>query len=323
MSTTSTSTPDVSGADSKDHVSMTTGVRLTGADNYTTWAFAMTAMLDAHGLADYVDKSKSARATDERKKARAMFAITRNIGTSHMALIKGCTRDPAGAWDILRDEYAGKSNQDTATLLIELFGKRLDPCPSIEEAKAHFERMNDLNLRLREIQEDRALPDVILSVLMAMPLPNDMEQIRYARLSGPAEMLTSRTIRDDVISLLRRMAVTDGAAANSGDAAMNANSGGGGGRRRRSIAVGSSVVVNGLVSLVGSVAPSLANGGDVRAHRIVDDAVKLRRRSLGLGRESRITSSNAFTKYACARLELSPISTSVRPTAPISLRACL
>ncbi|XXQ37165.1 DUF4219 domain-containing protein [Plasmodiophora brassicae] len=233
MSTTSTSTPDVSGADSKDHVSMTTGVRLTGADNYTTWAFAMTAMLDAHGLADYVDKSKSARATDERKKARAMFAITRNIGTSHMALIKGCTRDPAGAWDILRDEYAGKSNQDTATLLIELFGKRLDPCPSIEEAKAHFERMNDLNLRLREIQEDRALPDVILSVLMAMPLPNDMEQIRYARLSGPAEMLTSRTIRDDVISLLRRMAVTDGAAANSGDAAMNANSGGGGGRRRR------------------------------------------------------------------------------------------
>ena len=112
-----------------------------------------------------------------------------------------------------------------ATLLIELFGKRLQGNASISEAKKHFEAMIDLNLRLKEIDEHRALPDLVIAVLMCMSLPNDMEQVRYRRLSGPATELTPNNVRDDVISLLRRMAVTSDVSGPVGGQAMQSNKG--------------------------------------------------------------------------------------------------
>ncbi|KMS65059.1 hypothetical protein BVRB_039860, partial [Beta vulgaris subsp. vulgaris] len=66
-----------------------------------------------------------------------------------------------------------------------------------------------------------------------MSLPNDMEQIRYKRLSGPATDLTPSNIRDDVVSLLRRMAVTDHATVVNDGYAMQVHGGRGRGRRGR------------------------------------------------------------------------------------------
>ena len=110
-----------------------------------------------------------------------------------------------------------------ATLLIELFGMRLRSNSKVDEAKQHFEVMNDLNLRLKDIDKERALPDVVMGVLMCMSLPNDMEQVRYRRLSGPSKELTSINVRDDVISLLRRMAVTGDLADSDTGQAMTAD----------------------------------------------------------------------------------------------------
>jgi hypothetical protein len=195
-------TADASGA----MANMSIGFKLTGKQIYTTWLFAMNTMLTVYGLSDYVDKDKAAVATDPVKKAKTMLAITRNIDLSQ--LIKAYADDPAGAWGALSAEYAGKTSQDMATLLIELFGMRLQSNASVEEAKRHFEAMVDLNLRLKEIESDRALSDDMMGVLLCMSLPNDMEQVRYRRLSGPSKELTPSNVRDDVISLLRRMAVT-------------------------------------------------------------------------------------------------------------------
>eukprot|EP00474_Spongospora_subterranea_P005437 CRZ05895.1 hypothetical protein [Spongospora subterranea] len=60
-----------------------------------------------------------------------------------------------------------------------------------------------------------------------MSLPNDMEQICYKRLSGPATDLTPSNIRDDVISLLRRMAVTEKVSGMDNGYAMQTNVAGG------------------------------------------------------------------------------------------------
>lgn len=189
--------------------SLSIGFKLNGRSVYTSWRFAMTTLLTAYGLDLYVDSSKKVFATDPVKKAKDMLAITRNLELNQLTLIKSHANDPAGAWDALSKEYAGSTNQDMATLLIELFGKRLVENATVEQAKSHFESMTDLNLRLKEIDANRALPDLVIAVLMCMSLPNDMEQIRYKRLSGPSTELTPTNIRDDVVSLLRRLAVTD------------------------------------------------------------------------------------------------------------------
>ena len=89
---------------------------------------------------------------------------------SQLSLIKSFADDPAGAWAAQSAEYAGKTSQDMATLLIELFGMRLQANASLVEAKKHFESMIDLNLRLKEIDSDRALGDLVMGVLMCMSL---------------------------------------------------------------------------------------------------------------------------------------------------------
>ena len=92
-----------------------------------------------------------------------------------LSLTKSFVNDPARVWSALSNEYAGKSSQNTATLLIDLFGLRMGPNPTVQEAKEHFEKMIDLNIRLKEVDEGRAMSDVVMAVLMAMSLPNDSE----------------------------------------------------------------------------------------------------------------------------------------------------
>lgn len=207
--------------------SLSLGFKLNGKEMFTTWIFAMTTLLNAHGLGDYVDQSKESLATDPKKKARAMLAITRNVEMPLLSLIKGYPNDPAGAWSALSAEFAGKTNQDMATLLIELFSLKLASGASLEQAKKHIESMVDLNLRLKEIDETRALPELHMGVLLCMSLPNEMEQVRYGRLSGPSNKLTPSNVRDDVLSLLRRMEVTGNSQVDTKLAMTTMRSGGG------------------------------------------------------------------------------------------------
>src|SRR5690348_11254938 len=114
-----TQSPDVSADTSTSSgQNMSIGFKLDGRVNYTTWRFAMNTLLAAYGLEDYIDSKKSP--TDPVKKAKTMLAITRNMEMSQLSVIKSFANDPAGAWAALSNEYAGKSSQDMATLLIEL-----------------------------------------------------------------------------------------------------------------------------------------------------------------------------------------------------------
>ena len=198
------------------NMNLSIGFKLNGRDVYMTWMFAMTTLLNAYGLGDYIDPIKKATANDSAKKAKAMLAITRNIEVSQLNLIKTHVNDPWGAWEALSAEYAGQGNQDMATLLIQLFGMRLKENASLEESKNHFEKMTDINMRLKEVDAERKLPDIVLAVLMCMSLPNDMEQVRYRRLSGPAAELTPKNVRDDVVSLLRRIEATENSQGGAG-----------------------------------------------------------------------------------------------------------
>ena len=86
---------------------MSIGFKLTGKEVYTTWMFAMTTLLPAYGLADYVDKSKSATTRDPAKRAKAVLTSIHNVDFNQLSLIKSFADDPAGAWAALSAKYAG------------------------------------------------------------------------------------------------------------------------------------------------------------------------------------------------------------------------
>ena len=128
----------------------------------------------------------------------------------------------------LTDEFSGNTNQDLATLMIKIFRMRLKDKSPVEDAKNHFEDMIDKNLRLKEIDDDRSFKGDIIAVLLCIYPPAEMEQIKLKRLSGP---LKPTVVRDDVISFLRRMAVTEDGTKTLGTA-MNTRGGDGGSRGR-------------------------------------------------------------------------------------------
>ena len=99
------------------------------------------------------------------------------------------------------------------------------------QAKEHFNAMTDLENRLGEIEAQRNFSDLDLSTKMALSLPDSMESIRCNRLSGPATPLTPKNIRQDVISLLKRMNLAQGDTQQP-DIAMTSNKNTGNGQRR-------------------------------------------------------------------------------------------
>jgi hypothetical protein len=96
---------------SKEEKSLSIGVKLSSKGNYILWRFAMLTLLRAHGLEDYIDSAKTKVATDLKKKAQAMHAITRNIEQDQLLNILSFDNDPQGAWEALREEHAGDTWQ--------------------------------------------------------------------------------------------------------------------------------------------------------------------------------------------------------------------
>jgi len=128
--------------------------------NYVFWEFAMTDMLRDHGLLEYVlsndeleveglSEADPSSRDYAKKKAKAASAISKNLGQEQIALILQHRGDPSAAWKALRNEYAGSSNQDVTTMIMEINKLRLNDCPSEEEAKSHFSKMTLLANKLR------------------------------------------------------------------------------------------------------------------------------------------------------------------------------
>jgi hypothetical protein len=165
--------------------------------NYIFWQFAMVDMLRDHGLLQYVlskeelEKeglspiSSDADQEHARKKAKAASAISKNLGQEQIALILQYRGEPNKAWKALRDEYAGASNQDVATMIMEINKLRLNEQPSEEEAKAHFAKMTLLANKLRAVGEEHAIAPNSLATTLLLSLPDEFEPVKYAMLSGP------------------------------------------------------------------------------------------------------------------------------------------
>jgi hypothetical protein len=184
---------------------------LKAAEDYPTWAFAMTVMLDVHGLLEtVVPGTTSSTATTAEvavNKAKAMNAIVKNIDGSQMGLIMTHAGNPAGAWKALKEEHAGNTSQDVATLLVELNSRRLKRGATEEDVKNFFSEMANLQLRLAAANSERAISDADMAIKLLMALPDDYEPIKLMRLNGTADALTSKTIRADVLALIRRKAI--------------------------------------------------------------------------------------------------------------------
>lgn len=94
------------------------------------------------------------------------------------------------------------SNQEMTNLQM-----RLNENAYLVDTSKHFKLPVDINLRQKEVDAERQLPD--MTVLMCMLLLNDIEQVRYRRMSGPDSKLVPKNMRDDVVSLLHWMETTD------------------------------------------------------------------------------------------------------------------
>jgi hypothetical protein len=184
--------------------------------NYVFWEFAMTDMLRDNGLLQYVLSRDELEAEGlspidlkqepdhVKNKAKAASAISKNLGQEQIALILQHRGDPAAAWKALRDEYAGSSNQDVATMIMEINKLRLTEQPTEEEAKAHFAKMTLLANKLRAVGDEHKIAPNALATTLLLSLPDEFEPVKYARLSGPTKGLTPQAVRNDVIACIKR-----------------------------------------------------------------------------------------------------------------------
>ena len=190
--------------------------------NYVFWEFAMTDMLRDHGLLEYVlsndeleveglsEANPTARDYAKRK-AKAASAISKNLGQEQIALIHQHRGDPAAAWKALRNEYAGSSNQEVATMIMEINKLRQNETPSEEEAKLHFSKMTLLANKLSAVGDEHTIAPNALITTMLLSLPDEFEPVKYSRLSGPSSGLTPQAVRNDVIACIKRRVAESGA----------------------------------------------------------------------------------------------------------------
>ena len=148
------------------------------------------------------------RYVSNKDKAKAMHAIAKNIAEDQLPVIIGCGNDPKAAWDALKEEHAGSTSQDIATILMELNTRKLVDEPAIEDAREHFTYMATLVNRLKSADSKRSMSQADYATKLLLSLPNDFEQVKYARLSGPVDDLTAKNVRNDVLALLKRRDVT-------------------------------------------------------------------------------------------------------------------
>jgi hypothetical protein len=197
----------------------------------------MTDMLLDSGLLEYVlsndeqvlSEAESSGRDYAKKKAKAASAISKNLGQEQVALILQHRGDPSAAWKVLRNEYAGSSNQDAATMIMEINKLRLNEMPSEEEAKSHFSKITLLANKLSAVGDEHTIAPNALATTMLLSLPDEFEFVKYSRLSGPSSGLTPQAIRNDVIACIKRRVAEAGSSVAPEQAAMTAV----GGRSRR------------------------------------------------------------------------------------------
>jgi hypothetical protein len=136
-----------------------------------------------------------------------MFIITKNISEDQIQIIIDYEEDPRGAWKALKAEHNGSSNQDIATLLMELGMVRLQENPSLEGIKNHFNKMTNLRAKIAATDKTRRPDDIDFATKVLLSLPSEFEQIKYARLSGPTADLTFTRIKSEVEALVKRRTV--------------------------------------------------------------------------------------------------------------------
>jgi hypothetical protein len=124
-------------------------------DNYMKWSFAMIQLLRSEGLLVFVEDD--APQNKPKQRARAMFSITKNISEDQLDLIMGFDDDPKGAWLALKEEHAGCTSQDIATVTIMLSALKLKEGATLDEAKAHIAEMNRLAAQLKKADPERAI----------------------------------------------------------------------------------------------------------------------------------------------------------------------
>ena len=72
----------------------------------------------------------------------------------------------------------------------------------------HFADMVTLSNRLKTADKTRALTDADFATKLLLSLPEELEEVMFARLYGSSKELNPKTVRNDVMAPLKRCAVT-------------------------------------------------------------------------------------------------------------------
>lgn len=162
-------------------------------DNYDTWRIQVEALLTTNDLWDYVSgertkpvpaaedagaEVKQARAaaiaewTRQDRKARSFLILS--ISSSELVQVRDCPTSK-GIWDVLDDAFASKGPARKATLLKQLFQKKVCDGDDIREhLNLFFDAVSKLRSMNVEINGD------LLTFMLLNTLPDSFEYFRVA-----------------------------------------------------------------------------------------------------------------------------------------------
>jgi len=185
--------------------SLRIGFKLTD-ENYVAWSYAMEILASDAGIWEAIDGKNK----DAKSMARAMKAISLNVDEDTIEDVLLGIKDPAAAWIALKTEHAGNTNQDIATLTIQLNTMKLTSAASEESTRAHLKIMKGLAAKLSAADPTRKMSDQALATSMLISLPEEFEPIKLKFLSGPSVDLKPRNIRSEAIAMLKRRSASEG-----------------------------------------------------------------------------------------------------------------
>lgn len=134
--------------------------------NYLEWAYVMESAMKKYGLYGVLSDPNSP--ITEQDRADLIHLINMNVNSDLLPVVMECNGDPRRAWDALKTETLGTTEQDKANLHIEIGITKMPSDATLVTARNHFAAMNKAvrqpKMAGTPYPKIRAATDIVLSL---------------------------------------------------------------------------------------------------------------------------------------------------------------
>ncbi|KAJ1523172.1 hypothetical protein ONE63_001063 [Megalurothrips usitatus] len=163
--------------------------RLTGKENYSSWAFLMKGILVTEDLWNVVLGTEA----DPVKADRAFYRIVFNVDSSLHPMLFNKT-NPKGAWDLLKESCEADTSNSRMELYQRLFSIRADKCANI------LEYLNEIvSIQERLKSQEKGMDEEVIAYIMLLGLPSHFEPLKIT-LSSLNQKLDMKFVRQKILN---------------------------------------------------------------------------------------------------------------------------